>query len=100
MSKRIRWLNIALSDLDESIEYIAQHNQNAARKLANRIWNSVQLLADNPEIGRPGRVSGTRELVINGTPYIVAYRIKSNQVQILRVIHGARKWPVKFRYDD
>jgi len=100
MSQKIRWLNIALNDLDESIEYIAQHNINAARKLANRIWNSVQILADNPEIGRPGRVPGTRELVITGTSYLVAYRIKGEQIQILRVLHGARKWPVKFKYDD
>ena len=100
MSKRIKWLDIALTDLDESVEYIARHNISAARKLANRIWNSVQILADNPEIGRPGRVQETRELVISGTSYIVAYRIKGDQVQILRVLHGARKWPVKFRYDD
>ena len=96
MSKRIRWLNIALKDLDESIEYLAQCNINAANKFAERIWNSVQLLLNNPKIGRPGRISGTRELVISGTSYIVPYRIKDNEIQILRVLHGARKWPAKF----
>ena len=89
MSKRIRWLNIALNDLDESIEYLAQRNINAAHKLADRLWNSVQLLVNNPKMGRPGRISGTRELVIGGTSYIIPYRIKDNEIQILRVLHGA-----------
>jgi toxin ParE1/3/4 len=47
-------------------------------------------------MGRPGRVKGTRELVIVGTPYIVAYRIKGDAVQVLRVLHGAQKWPQGF----
>ncbi|HET6521471.1 MAG TPA: type II toxin-antitoxin system RelE/ParE family toxin, partial [Geminicoccaceae bacterium] len=53
-------------------------------------------LAQHPESGRPGRVPGTRELVVSGTPYIVPYRVQGNTVQILRVLHGARKWPTRF----
>jgi toxin ParE1/3/4 len=100
MSKRIRWLNIALNDLDKSIEYLAQRNINAANKLAERIWNSVELLLNNPKIGRPGRILGTRELVISGTSYIIPYRIKDDEIQILRVLHGARKWPITFSNND
>jgi toxin ParE1/3/4 len=51
------------------------------------------LLPDNPEMGRPGRVPGTRELVIPSTPFIVPYRLDGNTIQILRVFHGARRWP-------
>jgi toxin ParE1/3/4 len=50
-------------------------------------------LAENPHIGRPGRVPGTREFVIDKTPYIVPYRVKDNALQILRIYHGARRWP-------
>lgn len=51
---------------------------------------------ENPEIGRTGRVSGTRELVIRGTPFIVPYRAVGGDIHILRVYHGARKWPDRF----
>ena len=50
-------------------------------------------LVMHPEIGRPGRVPGTRELVVPRTPFIIPYRVKDNAVQILRVYHAARKWP-------
>ncbi|MDM8523030.1 type II toxin-antitoxin system RelE/ParE family toxin [Desulfococcaceae bacterium HSG8] len=89
-----------MDDLNQSAEYIAQHNMNAARKLASRIWNAVQMLAHHPEMGRPGRISGTRELVVSGTSYIVPYRIRGDEIQILRVLHGARKWPFKFGDSD
>jgi toxin ParE1/3/4 len=94
--KKIRWLEIALQDLDESADYIARYNLTAAQKLVRRIEKAVPTLSDNPEMGRPGRVPGTRELVITGTSYIVAYRLKDNEIQILRILHGARKWPGKF----
>jgi toxin ParE1/3/4 len=59
----------------------------------NRIRQQVETLRQFPESGRPGRIEGTRELVIDRTPYIVAYRINANIVRILRVLHGSRRWP-------
>jgi toxin ParE1/3/4 len=56
------------------------------------ILDTVGLLDRTPSMGRPGRVPGTRELVIAGTPYIVAYRAKRRSIEILRVLHGAQKW--------
>lgn len=100
MHRRIRWLSIALDDLEEAFEYIAHQNAGAASELADRIYNSVKMLKDHPEAGRPGRVAGTRELVISGTSYIVPYRTRLNEIQILRVLHGARKWPARFGYRD
>jgi toxin ParE1/3/4 len=93
---RVRWLRKALANLDEEAEYIAKDNPAAAGRLVLRILAEAELLRDNPAMGRAGRVPGTRELVVAGTPYIVPYRVRDELVEILRVLHGARKWPGKF----
>jgi addiction module RelE/StbE family toxin len=90
---RVKWTRTALANLDEEAAYIAQSNPQAAADIAERIEKAVQLLADFPAMGRPGRVSGTRELVVTDTPYIVPYRIRGETVHILRVFHTSRKWP-------
>lgn len=74
-------------------EYIAQDNPAAAHAVREAILRQVGRLAEHPRIGRPGRIEGTRELVISGTPYIVAYRVAGQNVTILRVLHGAQQWP-------
>jgi toxin ParE1/3/4 len=90
----IKWSDEALEDLRSLHDYISAHNPVAAQKLAMTIVNSIETnLPDNPRIGRPGRINGTRELVITNTPYIVPYRVTSGVIQILRVYHGARRWP-------
>lgn len=90
---RVGWLKRALHNLGEEAELIARDDPKAAAKVVLRIERVVELLAEHPEIGRPGRVSGTRELVVPGTPYLVPYRIKGDHVEILRVFHGRRRWP-------
>lgn len=93
----IVWSREALDDLGSLRAYIAEEDQAAARRTVSRIIDAVEnLLADHPRIGRAGRVSGTRELVIPGTPYIVPYRVQRSTLQILRVYHAARKWPHRF----
>jgi toxin ParE1/3/4 len=79
--------------LDEIYERIADQDPAAARRIVARIRASVEQLTTMPGIGRPGRVAGTRELVIVGTPYIVPYRVEGDAVQIITVLHGAQKWP-------
>ena len=93
---KIKWVRLALSDLDEVGEFISQDNPKAAVQVLKRIWDAVQLLAEQPHAGRAGRVPGTRELVIPGTPFIIPYRVFENTVQVLRVLHGKRKWPKRF----
>ena len=93
---RLRWLRRALRNLDEEAEYIARDDPHAAARTVERIASSVEKLATYPASGRPGRVPGTRELVVTGTPYIVPYRVRGDTVEILREFHGARKWPEKF----
>jgi len=90
---RVKWLRPALADLRAEFEYIAQDNPDAASRTAIRIRGAVTLLETHPELGRPGRVLGTRELVIPGTPYIVPYRVRAGNVEVLRVFHAARNWP-------
>ena len=94
---RIKWLRLALADLDEILAFIASDNPEAATGTATRIWQAVSLLPDQSAIGRSGRVPGTRELVVSGTPFIVPYRFVAGEIQILRVLHGTRKWPKNFR---
>ena len=90
---RLRWLNLALDDLDEIAEYISRDNPDAARRVVKRLWKAAQVLTGQPEMGRPGRVHGTRELVVVNTPFVVPYRVVGSEVQILRVLHGAINWP-------
>ncbi len=93
---KIVWSEPARQDLRHIFEYIANDNPTAARRLLVEIREKAIILIDNPQIGRPGRVEGTRELVLSGTNYILPYRVKAQQVQILSVFHGARKWPESF----
>lgn len=90
---RIKWLREAADDLTEIRHFIAEDNPHAAQRIAELILNTLSYLMDHPEIGRPGRVPGTRELVIPGTPYLVPYRVRNAVIEILAVLHGAQKWP-------
>ena len=90
---RIRWLRTALRNLQQEAEYIAQEDPAAAQRVVGRVGDAVRLLEDHPSMGRAGRVPGTRELVVSGTPYIVPYRVRGQEIEMLRVYHGARKWP-------
>ncbi|MGJ0396385.1 MAG: type II toxin-antitoxin system RelE/ParE family toxin [Methylocystis sp.] len=91
---KIVWAPEAIDDLAALRAYISQDNPPAAQRLALHILDTVEtVLAENPHIGRPGRVPGTREFVIDKSPYIIPYRVKDNALQILRVYHGARRWP-------
>lgn len=92
---RLLWLDDAETDLEAIVEYLSERNPEAALQARDAVRQLVGLLADQPALGRPGRVAGTRELVIARTPYIVAYSVdvRSDTVIILRVLHGARRWP-------
>lgn len=93
---RVKWTRAALLNLDNAIEYIASDKPMAARTVGQKIWDSAKMLADNPEMGGPGRVLGTRELVIPGLPYILPYIEKDGTIFILRVMHASMKWPKDF----
>jgi len=93
---RLKWLDLALDDLDEIAVHISRDNPDAARRMVGRLWNAANTLVAQPEMGRPGRVHGTRELVVGNTPFVVPYRIVGSEIQILRILHGAKNWPDHF----
>lgn len=93
---RVKWTRNALVNLDHEAEYIARDNPEAARRIVENVRGAVQKLAEHSAIGRPGRIPGTRELVVGDTPYVVPYRVRGNTVEILRVLHSSRKWPENF----
>ena len=93
---RLNWARDADSDLDSIEEYIGGDSPESAFRTLAEIVRQVEMLAEHPGMGRPGRVEGTRELVIAGLPYVVAYLHRGDTVTVLRVLHGAMKWPKRF----
>jgi toxin ParE1/3/4 len=89
-------LTLALDDLDHAVDFIATDKPRAAKRIAGKIWKAARVLAKHPAMGRPGRVAGTREWVIQGTPYIMAYRVREDSLEVLRVLHTAMEWPDEF----
>ena len=92
----IRWTKPAATALGAIQDYIADENPKAAFEVTQRLRIAVTRLKEHPKSGRTGRIRGTYELVIHDLPYIVAYRIKKEEVQILSVYHTSRKWPEIF----
>jgi addiction module RelE/StbE family toxin len=93
---RLRWTRRALRALDGIAGYIAEDSPVAAQRVVQRVEVAVHLLADHPNLGRVGRVAGTRELVVADTPFIVPYRVHEDCLEILTVLHAARRWPEEF----
>lgn len=93
---RIKWLRTATKNLNEASSYVAKDNPEAAQKMYAHIRKSVEALAEHPEKGRPGRMFKTRELVIQGYPFIVPYRIRGDEVQVIRVFHTSQMLPEKW----
>ncbi len=93
---RVRWLRAALRNLDEEATYLAADDAVAARLVVERVMKAVAQLAEQPDLGRPGRVPGTRELVVLDTRYIVPYRVRGAEVQILRMFHTSRRPPQRW----
>jgi plasmid stabilization system protein ParE len=89
-------LRTALRNLDDEAAYIATDDPEAARTVVQRVLDAVYALADQPGLGRPGRVPGTRELVVRKTRYIVPYRVSGEVVEVLRVFHTSRRLPTRW----
>jgi addiction module RelE/StbE family toxin len=90
---RVRLSARARSDLHELIRYIARDSPRNARLVRDRINQAMQQLRAHPESGRPGRIDGTRELVIRHTGYIAVYRVRDGVLEIAALIHESRQWP-------
>jgi toxin ParE1/3/4 len=90
---KIRWTRLARKDINTAYEYVADDGAGAADQFLEQIQQSAAILVRHPMAGRAGRIPGTRELVVPGTPWILPYRIRRGFVDIVAVNHGARKWP-------
>jgi addiction module RelE/StbE family toxin len=93
---RVRWLRRALRGLDDEASYIAADSPAAAQLVVQRVLEAVAKLPEHPGMGRPGRVPGTRELVVVNTRYIVPYRVRGQTIEILRVFHTSRRLPARW----
>jgi len=89
----IVWSPRAIEHLARLRAYIARDNPKAANRIAAVLLDAVERLAELPNLGRPGRVAGTRELVVPGTPYVIPYRLRGDRLEVIAVFHGRQKWP-------
>jgi addiction module RelE/StbE family toxin len=87
----IRYKRRALRDIERIHDYIAEHDALAARSVVRRIEHSISRLAFLPLSGRPGVVAGTRIVVVPGLPYVAIYRVREEAVEIITVLHTARR---------
>jgi toxin ParE1/3/4 len=94
---QLEWSQFAQADREAIFDYIEADSPQAAITVDDRIRQQIEELMKFPKIGRPGRIDGTRELIIQRTPYIAAYRIAGKTIRILRVLHGAQMWPQELR---
>ena len=89
----IVWSRRAIVHLVDLRAYIARDHPAAAGRVAMTVLGAVERLAQLPNLGRPGRVAGTRELVVPGTPYVIPYRLRGDRLEIIAIFHGRQKWP-------
>jgi toxin ParE1/3/4 len=90
---KIEWLPAARKNRESQIAYLTHRNPRAALRMDEAIEAAVTGLSEQPHSGRLGRLGGTRELVVAGTPSMIAYRVEGSAVVILRLMHGAQRWP-------
>jgi len=91
---KVRWTEPAAQDLTQICDYLSERgNSGVARRAAISIVDTVGSLAQFPERGRVGRKTGTRELILPNSPYVAIYRVENGAVEVLRVLHGAQRWP-------
>jgi len=92
---KVVWSRRALRHLVYIRQHIEKDSEQNAALVASRILKAVELLQNHPEIGRTGRVIGTRELVVPETPYVIPYRVRRGRLELVAVFHGRQKWPNK-----
>jgi toxin ParE1/3/4 len=89
----LRWTDAAVADLERIADYLFEQTPQHAPRVVQAIYDAPAKLREFPGLGRPGRVSGTRELVLTALPYIVVYVHTGEVIHLARILHGAQKWP-------
>jgi toxin ParE1/3/4 len=90
---QLRWSGEAADDLERITNYLFEEVPQHAPELVRAIYHAPQVLLQSPHRGRPGKKKGTRELVLSPLPYIVVHRITDDAIHIVRILHGAQRWP-------
>jgi addiction module RelE/StbE family toxin len=90
---KLRWTEEAAADLEHITDYLFQNAPERAAELVRGIYNAPAALLTFPLRGRAGKKEGTRELVLSSLPYIVVYQVTGEVIHIVRILHGAQKWP-------
>ena len=93
---RVRWTGPAFESLRSHADFIAKDDFEQARRLVLRVNEAVERLKQFASLGRPGRLSGSREWIVSGTPYIIPYRIRADTLELLRILHASQEWPEEF----
>lgn len=88
----LEWRETARADLLAIVDYVSDHNPDAAQRLKDDIEARVAQLPTHPCLYRAGRIPGTREMLVR-TNYLVIYQETPRAVIVLRVLHGAQQWP-------
>lgn len=89
----IVWSPRAIEHVAHLRSHIARENPKAANRIAGALLDAVERLPELPNLGRPGRIAGTRELVVPGTPYVIPYRLRADRLEVIAIFHGRQKWP-------
>ena len=92
---KVVWSRRAVRHLEYLLEYIEKDSEQNAALVAERILNAVALLETQAGMGRPGRVLGTRELIVLDTPYIIPYRLARGRLELIAIFHGRQRWPMR-----
>ena len=91
---RIRWTKPAANDLTHIADYTKEHfGSSQAHVAVLAIYEAAKSLEAHPHRGRPGRKAKNREMVVPGLPFVMAYRIRGDTIEIIRILHGAQRWP-------
>ena len=90
---RVRWTTDAADDLERICDYIAEDRPESARRVAQSVIERIGTLERVPNLGRVGRVQGTREITFPPLPFVAIYEVREGQIVVLRVLHGAQRWP-------
>ena len=90
---KLRWTETAAADLERIADYLSEHAPEHVVRIVRAIYTAPVKLVDFPGMGRPGKVDGTRELVLESLPYLVVYTHTGQTIHVVRILHGAQRWP-------
>lgn len=88
---RVRWTPLAAADMQQISDYLKEHHPRYRQPTMRKLYERIRSLKQRPYLGRPGRVEGTRELLMFPLPYVIVYRLSGHTVEILRIYHGAQE---------